>query len=450
MVFSSLEFIFVFLPIFLFVYLLLPWKIKNIGLFLGSLVFYGYAVKAQPYFLMLLLVSIVVNYMFGHIINQCKTKQVRKWCLILGLCYDFGWLIFFKYLGVVTVMPPGISFYTFQTAAYLMDVYYEKTKPEDSFLAFGTYVSMFPQLISGPIVTYPKIREQLNHRKHSLHKIDQGLRVFTIGLGMKVLLANRLSKLWNDLAAIGYESISTPLAWMGIVGFSLQIYFDFYGYSLMAAGVAQMMGFSLPENFRQPYTAVSMTDFWRRWHITLGSWFREYVYIPLGGNRKGFARQILHMLVVWTLTGMWHGATLNFLLWGGVLFLILVIERVGLLKVLEKYRVFGHAYMIFLIPITWLIFAITDFAQLKLYFMRLFPFVGQSAETVYAGDFIKYGKTYGVWLILGIICSTGIVKKLYQKGRNYFFMVLILLLIFWASVYCLFAGMDDPFLYFNF
>lgn len=471
MVFSSLEFIFYFLPIFFLIYYLVPDKGKNIVLLIGSLVFYAYGVKDEPWYFALILLSILVNFYLAKGMDKTENQQRKKFFLVTGILYNFGWLFLFKYASFTAeninylmermgnkslispfslILPIGISFYTFQIVSYLIDVYRGTVKAEESIITLGTYLCMFPQLIAGPIVTYSSVSARLKKRVHSLRKVDEGLRTFTIGLGLKVLLANQIGYLWTDIGAIGYESISTPLAWMGIAACSFQLYFDFYGYSLMAIGLGKLLGINFPQNFSYPYMAVSMTDFWRRWHITLGSWFREYVYIPLGGNRKGSVRTIFNLFVVWLFTGIWHGASWNFFLWGIFLFVIIVAEKYGYGKFLEKNRALGHIYMILLIPICWTIFSITDFKQLGIYFRKLFPLFGTAGETLFAGDYIKFGKMYGVFLVLGVLFSTDIPRRIYERWKKSFWMILVLLAIFWGSVYCLYMGMDDPFLYFRF
>ena len=465
MVFSSIAFIMYFMPVFFLVYYILPASYKNAWLFLASLGFYYYGVRGNPGYLLLMIMSVVVNFVAGKLIEAQKTKRARKAWLVVGIVYDLGWLILFKYLGFLIenlnalfgamhvkvqletwnlILPIGISFYTFQIISYLVDVYRRETKAEKSLISLGTYLCMFPQLIAGPIVNYHLIQEQLHKRKHS------GLKVFALGLAYKVLLANRVGHLWTEVTAIGYESISTPLAWMSIVAYSLQLYFDFYGYSLMAIGLGRMMGFDFPQNFNNPYMAVSMTDFWRRWHMTLGGWFREYVYIPLGGNRGGFAKTVRNMFVVWLLTGLWHGASWNFVLWGLLLFVLLFVEKAGLGKVLERHKALGHIYMILWIPLSWLVFVITDLSQLGIYLQKLFPFFGSTGTVLFQGDYLKYGKTYGIYLVLGILFATGVQEKLLKKNKNRLWVILLLLALFWASVYCMYLGMDDPFLYFRF
>lgn len=471
MVFSSIAFIMYFMPVFFLVYYILPASYKNAWLFLASLGFYYYGVRGNPGYLLLMIMSVVVNFVAGKLIEAQKTKRARKAWLVVGIVYDLGWLILFKYLGFLIenlnalfgamhvkvqletwnlILPIGISFYTFQIISYLVDVYRRETKAEKSLVSLGTYLCMFPQLIAGPIVNYHLIQEQLHKRKHSMEKVESGLKVFALGLAYKVLLANRVGHLWTEVTAIGYESISTPLAWMSIVAYSLQLYFDFYGYSLMAIGLGRMMGFDFPQNFNNPYMAVSMTDFWRRWHMTLGGWFREYVYIPLGGNRGGFAKTVRNMFVVWLLTGLWHGASWNFVLWGLLLFVLLFVEKAGLGKVLERHKALGHIYMILWIPLSWLVFVITDLSQLGIYLQKLFPFFGNARTVLFQGDYLKYGKTYGIYLVLGILFATGVQEKLLKKNKNRLWVILLLLALFWASVYCMYLGMDDPFLYFRF
>ena len=471
MVFSSIAFIMYFMPVFFLVYYILPASYKNAWLFLASLGFYYYGVRGNPGYLLLMIMSVVVNFVAGKLIAAQKTKRARKAWLVVGIVYDLGWLILFKYLGFLIenlnaifgamhvkvqletwnlILPIGISFYTFQIISYLVDVYRRETKAEKSLISLGTYLCMFPQLIAGPIVNYHLIQEQLHKRKHSMEKVESGLKVFALGLAYKVLLANRVGHLWTEVTAIGYESISTPLAWMSIVAYSLQLYFDFYGYSLMAIGLGRMMGFDFPQNFNNPYMAVSMTDFWRRWHMTLGGWFREYVYIPLGGNRGGFAKTVRNMFVVWLLTGLWHGASWNFVLWGLLLFVLLFVEKAGLGKVLERHKALGHIYMILWIPLSWLVFVITDLSQLGIYLQKLFPFFGNAGTVLFQGDYLKYGKTYGIYLVLGILFATGVQEKLLKKNKNRLWVILLLLALFWASVYCMYLGMDDPFLYFRF
>ena len=443
MVFSSIEFIYFFLPLFLLIYYMLPATLKNAGLFLGSMVFYTIGSLKTPEYVLLFALSLVVNFCFGRLIERYEAKT---W-FVLGIGFNLIQLGLFKY--VMRVLPIGISFYSFQAISYLCDVRSRKCAAEKSFINFGTYLSMFPQLIAGPIVKYPDIRAQIQDRQYHLSDFVQGLQVFVVGLGSKVLLANRVGVLWSQLSVIGYESISTPLAWLGLLAYTLQIYFDFWGYSLMAIGLGKMLGFDLPINFDYPYLSTSMTEFWRRWHITLGSWFKEYVYIPLGGNRGNKARVCRNLFIVWLLTGIWHGAGLNFVLWGLILFALIVLEKAGLKKFLDKWRLLGHVYMAVFIPLTWAVFANSDWQQMLLFFKRLFG-MGGTAGSLFAGDYIKYGKEYGLYLLVSLLFITRLPAKIWTKVKDSYMGQIILIIMFVAVVYCLYIGLDNPFLYYQF
>lgn len=471
MVFSSLTFLFAFLPIFLILYYCSPAKYRNGLLFTGSLVFYGIG---EPLYLCLIICSVLVNLGIGLFIDRSERLSGKRLWLITGLLYNFGLLFFFKYTnffleninGVLKLchsgtqlklleltLPLGISFYTFQIVSYIIDVYRGKVKADHSVISLGAYLCMFPQLIAGPIVVYSDIRRELHERTITIHNLDDGLKTFILGLGFKVLLANRVGTLWNEVCTIGFESISTPLAWLGSLAYSMQLYFDFCGYSLMAIGLGKMLGFTIPENFHHPYLSRSVTDFWRRWHITLGAWFREYVYIPLGGNRKGRIRTIVNLGIVWLLTGFWHGAAWNFILWGVFVFLLEILEKNLLLPVLNHKsiaaHIFSHIYMILYILVSWTIFAISDFNQLAMYLARMFPFFGMG-HTLNSYDFVKYLTDYSVLLICCILFCTAGPEKLYHRFKNKLGGIVIALIIFWYSVYYLAIGMNNPFLYFRF
>lgn len=472
MVFSSLSFIFVFLPFFLVLYYIFPAKSRNLLLFLGSLVFYSFG---EPYYLFLILCSITVNYMIGRGIARFKGRKFEKNSfLLLALAYNFGFLLFFKYtnffieninaaLRLLDIhwrfytlklsLPLGISFYTFQIVSYVIDVYCEKVDADESFVSLGAYLCMFPQLIAGPIVVYSDIRDALKERTICIDNLDNGLKTFIIGLGYKVIIANRIGTLWNEVCTIGYESISTPLAWLGAFAYSMQLYFDFCGYSMMAIGLGEMLGFKMPVNFRHPYMARSVTDFWRRWHITLGAWFKEYVYIPLGGNRKGKLRTICNLFIVWFLVGFWHGAAWNFILWGLFIFILLIIEKNITLKWLNADNIFAqlisHTYMIFYILISWTVFAISDFSELGTYLIKMFPIWGAGNNAGFA-DFTELLTTYAPLLIASIVFATNYPEKLFDKIRDKASGIIIAFIIFWCSVYYLSIGINNPFLYFRF
>ena len=443
MVISSLEFIYFFLPLFLVVYYIVPAGWKNACLFAGSMIFYIIGSWENPGFVYLFAISLVLNYFFGRMMDG----HAGKLWLVTGIGFNVLYLAIFKY--VLHILPIGISFYTFQAISYLCDVRSKKCEAERSFIDFGTYLSMFPQLIAGPIVKYPAVNAQIHHRSHSFSGFCEGLQVFVLGLGSKVLLANRVGILWSQLAVIGYESVSTPLAWMGLLAYTFQIYFDFWGYSLMAIGLGKMIGFDLPVNFYDPYLSTSMTEFWRRWHITLGSWFREYIYIPLGGNRGRKGQVYRNLFIVWLLTGIWHGAGFNFVLWGLILFVLIAVEKAGLKRVLDQYKLLGHLYMFAVIPLTWAVFANSRWEQLVLFFKRLFG-VTVSSGHVFAEDYIKYFGEYGVYLVICFLFCTGIPSRIWDKIKHMYVAQMILVAIFVGVVYCLYIGLDNPFLYYQF
>ena len=463
MVFSSFVFLLLFLPITLALYYLAPKKAKNGILFIASLVFYAWG---EPIYILIMLFSTVFDYCNGLALERLekKNKQApRKAVLALSVIVNIGLLCFFKYtdfmietvdsvggLNLRTLniaLPIGISFYTFQTLSYTIDVYRKQVKAQHNIINFGMYICMFPQLIAGPIVRYADIEHQLeiNSRKINADNALNGAIRFALGLGKKVLIANQAGALWSEISAQSGASLS--VAWLGTLAFALQIYFDFSGYSDMAIGLAKMLGFDLLENFNYPYMSKSVTEFWRRWHISLGSWFREYVYIPLGGNRKGLPRQIVNLLIVWFLTGLWHGAGWNFVLWGLYFFVLLVIEKLFLLKLLKKLpAVFGHIYTLLAVLISWAIFANDNFTSLKTFFAALF-----GANGAYSSDFIYYLKSYAVILLIGALFSTDYPKKLFKRITDSKTVKIIIAAVLIAlSVLMLIGDSFNPFLYFRF
>ncbi len=439
-----------FLPIFYIFYYITRPRGRNTILFLGSLAFYFIGSVEHPVHLAILLISVLMDYTSALAIE--KFNKGRKLILALDACVHLASFVIFRYTDLV--MPVGISFYTFQGISYVVDVYRGKTKAERNIINFGAYICMFEQLIAGPIVTYSHIEERLHERSSSAAQVLEGLEIFVFGLGLKVLLANPLGKLWGDISSIGYESISTVLAWSGAAAFSFQLYFDFFGYSLMAIGLGKTLGFEIPKNFDMPYISKTMTEFWRRWHITLGAWFREYVYVPLGGNRVTKLTHIGNLFIVWTLTGIWHGASLNFIIWGLALFITIAAEKYIYGKYMNKFPVLGHAYMIFLIPVTWSIFAVDNLEQLLIFFTRLFPFFGKGWEGDLAMDFMKYLPAYWPFLLAGLVMSLKLPFDLLKKGNENkagkVFIKLLLIAMFAGSVYYMKIGLDDPFLYFRF
>jgi alginate O-acetyltransferase complex protein AlgI len=349
---------------------------------------------------------------------------------------------------LAVALPLGISFYTFQIVSYIVDVYRGEIEAEKSLLRLGLYLCMFPQLTSGPIVKYSVVSAQLKSRRDTIENLESGLKLFTIGLGFKVLIADRIGLLWNDIQTIGFESISTPLAWLGTYGYTLQLYFDFYGYSLMAIGVGKMMGFTLPDNFNHPYMSKSISEFWRRWHMTLGNWFKNYVYIPLGGNRRGTLRLVLNLLIVWLFTGLWHGANWNFILWGWALFLLICMEKLFLKKVLEKLTIIPRLYVLTAIPMTWMLFAIAKLSDIRIYFGRLFSVI--PGICVNTNDFMKYFGIYKWYFAAGIFFCLPFAWKWYVKHEKSIICTVLLFAVFWYSIYQLANGLNNPFMYFRF
>ncbi|RKM63243.1 MBOAT family protein [Butyrivibrio sp. XB500-5] len=454
--FSDLTFIFRFLPVFVIAYYLTPITYRTWTLLLGSLVFYGVGdIRMLP----VLLGAVVVNYLFSRAIRGGNKKKLL---LVFIVCIDALMLVEFKILGQVidnSLMPLGVSFFVFKMISFQADTYMDKITEEPPFADVAAYFCMFPQIVSGPIMRFSDYVENDHIGKDAykaelktiLGNIEDGLRFFVLGLFMKVMIADHLSMLWNDIGTIGYESLSTPLAWIGAATYSMQLYYDFWGYSLMAAGVGVMLGFPFVVNFDQPYSAKGVSDFYRRWHATLGSWFRDYIYIPLGGSRVKAPRIILNLLIVWLITGFWHGITLNYILWGLILFVIIVSERFIVFKLLPKWLgvIVGRLHVFVLIPLTWVVFAIPGLNMLREYFCRLFPFFGEGIA-VNAGDYIKKLGTYGVFLGLGLILLIPGIYGLFEKYRKKPVIMAILFVIFWICVFSLSNSAGNPFMYFKF
>lgn len=466
MVFSSLEFIFVFLASVLAVYYLVPPKARNIVLLLFSLVFYGWG---EPVYVFLMIATITVDYICGYIIGRdldSKPKRAKV-TLIVSIVINLALLGVFKYYdffagtlnsllgrGVFPTLgltlPIGISFYTFQALSYVIDVYRRDARVQKNIAAFGTYVTLFPQLIAGPIVRYADVDDQLRERTHSLTLFASGCRTFICGLAKKILLANAAGAMWNSLSAAAEPDAFG--AWLAIVFYTFQIYFDFSGYSDMAIGLGKMFGFSFRENFYYPYVSESITEFWRRWHISLSTWFREYVYIPLGGNRKGVGRTYFNLFCVWLLTGLWHGASWNFVLWGLYYFALLVIEKTFLLRLLERAPKFlRHIYSMAAVIFGWLLFVIEDVSSIGAYLSRMFGGTGVFATQITVYELVRNL----VFLAILILASTPAPKKLwyklYSKGTPWRIVQSVVCAI--AFVLCIAYLVDssyNPFLYFRF
>lgn len=427
MVFSSLEFLFVFLPVTLLVYFCVPHKVRNLVLLLFSLFFYGWG---EPVYVFLMIFTILIDYLGGWFVGKWRDEKPRaaKVALVVSILINLGMLGFFKYydffvsnlaripcfsslqpLGLT--LPIGISFYTFQSLSYVIDVYRRETDAQKNLLAFGTYVTLFPQLIAGPIVRYRDVDDQLTNRTESVALFASGVRTFLCGLAKKVLLANAAGQIFDSLKA--GEGVSAFGAWFGLLFYLFQIYFDFSGYSDMAVGLGKMFGFRFLENFDYPYIATSITDFWRRWHISLSTWFLEYVYIPLGGNRRGTLKTWRNLLIVWLCTGFWHGASWNYILWGLYYFVLLAIEKLFLYRALEKIpRFFRHAYTLLFVYFGWLLFTFEDGAAGIAYLCKMF---GANGTALWQGSDLWLLLSNLVFLCILVIASTPYPKRLFWR-----------------------------------
>ena len=454
MVFSSILFIFYFLPLTLLLYYAGPSRLRNLVLLVMSLAFYSWG---EPVYVSIMLFSTIFDYGNGLAIEKCLSsgrKRAARAVLLLSVAGNLGILGFFKYSNffIETVnavggmdfpllelsLPIGISFYTFQTMSYTIDVYLGQARAQKNLVQFGAYVAMFPQLVAGPIVKYKDISGQLAARNVTAERFSYGISRFITGLSKKVLLANNIGMVWEQISGGNLAGLSAAEAWIGAAAFSFQIYFDFSGYSDMAIGLGELFGFHFQENFNHPYRSKSMTEFWRRWHISLGTWFREYVYIPLGGSRKGMKRQLRNLLIVWCLTGLWHGASWNFLVWGLYFGVFLTAEKLFLLRRLEALPGWvSHAYCLIFVAVSWVIFAFDSMADVCTYVKSMFGlgsggWIGEAA--------LYYGETWGVFFVVCALCSLGIFKM-----KRAFLPVL-----FAASICFLAGGTYNPFLYFRF
>lgn len=467
MLFSSQVFLYFFLPITLIIYYLSPRKFRNFILFVASLIFYAWG---EPVYILIMLFSTVFDYVNGLLIDKFQKEKKNRYAkivLIVSVVGNLSILGFFKYsnflitnlnslfhfdLSFLSIaLPIGISFYTFQTMSYTIDVYKKNVEAQKNLISFATYVTLFPQLIAGPIVKYRDVSESLENRKENISDFSEGVKRFILGLFKKVMLANNIGFLWESINAMPNQEMSVSLAWIGAICFTLQIYYDFSGYSDMAIGLGKMFGFHFLENFNFPYLSKSITEFWRRWHISLGSWFKEYVYIPLGGNRKGMKRTIINLLIVWFLTGLWHGASWNFVVWGLYFGVLLILEKLFLAKFLAKMpKLFQHIYTMFFVIISWVIFASPTLSDGLEYLKVMFDFGG-----VFINQEVLYLlSSHFVLFVACILGCTTIFKNLREKlkGKKWFCLVdsLLFLGMFILSLTFLVGATYNPFLYFRF
>lgn len=486
MVFSSISFLYFFLPIVLIIYFFCGLKVRNVLLMATGFLFYAWG---EPFYLCIMIISTLIDYTAGRLMDKYDSDdKKRKICLIVSLCMNLGLLAIFKYSNFVfdnistlaghTVsnpfvninkglnsvfnlglnekaidLPIGISFFTFQSMSYTIDLYLRKIKVQKNFITFAAYIAMFPQIVAGPIVRYDEVAAEMENRSVNMSKISIGIVYFVKGLSKKVLLANSIGSVWTEIKAMDYGEISVATAWLGILAFTFQIYFDFSGYSDMAVGLGKMLGFNFPDNFNHPYISKSISEFWRRWHMTLGGWFKSYVYIPLGGNRKGTPRTVLNLLIVWTLTGLWHGASWNFLLWGFYFGVLIVIEKLFFGKVLEKLpRVISTLYTFLMVVFGWILFDTSTVSDAFNYFIAMFGgnkiFIDSTAKFMLSQNMVIF--------IICIIGSTEIPDRIFGKikrkagstaGYITPFVSVAALLVCTAFI-C--EGTYNPFMYFRF
>ena len=428
MVSSSLTFLLCYLPAVLAVYYLVPAKLKNPVLFVFSLLFYAWG---EPIYVGLMIFSTVLDYCCGRAAEAYRGTKKAKAALIVSVTVNLGLLCLFKYTDFLLTtingvfglsipllnlpLPIGISFYTFQTMSYTIDVYRGDTKAQKNLISFGAYVSLFPQLIADPIVRYQTIAAQIDHRVHTADLFSSGVKRFVCGLAKKVLLANNIGLLWNTISQTELSGLTVVSAWLGLIAFGFQVYFDFSGYSDMAIGLGRMFGFSFCENFEYPYISASVTEFWRRWHISMGTWFRDYVYIPLGGNRRGFKIQLRNIAIVWLLTGFWHGAAWNYVLWGIFYGLLLMLEKFFLLEKLKKFpAAVARLYTLLCVLVGWGLFAIEDFSKLGGYFGAMFGAGAGFCDNNTLWQLSSYLPLLGICLV----ASTPLASKLYGWLRE--------------------------------
>ncbi len=468
MVFSSMTFLWAFLPILFLIYFLVKEKYTNYVLLLFSLLFYAWG---EPKYIVLMLLSIIMNYSCGLLLSKLNKGRLRTIFFIFTIFINLGLLCYFKYFNFIAsningllggnriqlkeiILPIGISFYTFQIISYIVDLYREDIKVQKNIFNLALYISFFPQLIAGPIVKYHDIEKELQNRKITINQFAEGVRRFTYGLGKKVIFSNTLALFVDTIYQYDTSSLSFGLAWFGAIAYMLQIYFDFSGYSDMAIGLGKMFGFTFIENFNLPYLATSITDFWRRWHISLSTWFREYVYIPLGGNRKGKKRTYLNLWIVFLLTGLWHGASWNFIVWGLFHGFFIFIERIGLGKVLAKCKVFNRIYTLFVVLIGWVFFRANGFRDALFYLKAMFSFKTKTAinlATLFTNKFIIIFVLAILFAGIGqfLLNRLKFKEKIKRVYRNYV-EPFVVVGVFGIVIMMLVSDTYNPFIYFRF
>lgn len=452
MTFSDINFLMIFILIFVPFYAAVPSKIKPWILLLGSIAFYA---VNDIWVLPVLMADIFLVFLFGILSDiSLEHARFRRSLLITGIILQISLMassiFLFKNHAFI-----GVGFFTIQLIGYFLDIMRGNIYPCRNIITFANYVLFFPKVLQGPIVSFADLGDELAYPEPvSFEKLEKGIRTFILGISLKILIADNLSFLWNNVQTIGFQSISTPLAWITMYSYSMQLYFDFQGYSLMAIGVAQMLGFELPTNFRSPYMSKSISEFYRRWHMTLGEWFKNYIYIPMGGSHNGALKTVLSLSAVWILTGLWHGVTINFMMWAMTLLVFIILEKFVLKKIIKSNNIFAnifcHLYVLLVIPLTWMMFAISNPEQIGIFFTRLFGLTGICQPLfVNEGDYINYCKDYAPFLIGGIICCFPFAEDVLVKTRLYMTRF-ISFALFWLCVYMVMKNGNNPFMYINF
>ena len=466
MVFSEPVFMFMFLPVTLLIYYAVPFRFKNLILFLSGLLFYSWG---EPVYVLIMILSTLIDYLAGRVMNKFDDREkIRKIALIVSLAMNLSLLGVFKYSGMLIdtfngifgssisnpnlPLPIGISFFTFQSMSYTIDLYRRNITVQKNFVKFAAFVTMFPQIVAGPIVLYNDVAKELESRKIDFNGISNGISVFICGLCKKVLIANSVGELWTNVKASDYSSLPAATAWLGIIAFTLQIYFDFSGYSDMAVGLGKMLGFNFPKNFDYPYNSKTVSEFWRRWHMTLGGWFKSYVYFPLGGSRNGTAKTIRNLLIVWALTGIWHGASWNFAIWGIYYGIILILEKFVFAKLINKLPdSITRIYTLFMVVIGWIIFEISSPAAEIGFIGSMFGASGIFSDSATLNILHNYLLT----IIIAAVVATGLPLKLWKKISEKISFSDTLCFVgeaagMVASIAYLVDATYNPFLYFNF
>ena len=462
MVFSSLFFLYLFLPLCVICYAATKKnRYRNAVLIIFSLIFYAWG---EPLCVFILIISAALNYILAFAIDKYRGKLMGKLAVFFAVFFDLAVLGIFKYSGFIAEnlnallplnlpvpdikLPIGISFYTFQIISYVIDCHWEKVSVQKSFPKFLMYVSLFPQLVAGPIVRYSTIESEISSRRTTLDDLSSGVSRIAVGLAKKVILANNLNIIVEAFFGSDIKNLSVTGTWYAVIIYAMQIYFDFSGYSDMAIGLGRIFGFHFDENFNYPFICKDVSEFWQRWHISLSTFFRDYLlYVPIFGKRRKYGG----LFLVWFCTGLWHGASWNFVCWGLLFFVLLTIEKLGLKNILDKYPALGHLYIIFIIPMSWMIFALDKMGDIKLYFAKLFQMISHvSTEFVNKLDYVDAIKHYGIFYVFAVIFSLSIPMKIFEKYRRTKVASVILIIIFWVCVYRMSTAASNPFLYFRF